>query len=56
MPKRLLKMAAAQLRQSGKLGYGEIIRKIGFQALNGATDARRHRRSSVFEGAHRVSY
>ena len=46
MPKGLLKMAAAQLRQSGKPGYGEIIRKIGFQALNGATDARRHRRST----------
>jgi len=39
-------MAAAQLRQSGKLGYGEIIRKIGFQVLNGTTDARRHRRST----------
>ena len=46
MPKGLLKMTAAQLRQSGKLGYGKIIRKIGFQALNGATDAWRHRGST----------
>jgi hypothetical protein len=30
-----------------KLAYGEIIRKIGFQAFNFAADDRRHRRRMV---------
>src|ERR1700730_11624663 len=39
-------MVAAQLCLIRKLGYGEIICKIGFQAFNCAADARRHRRST----------
>jgi hypothetical protein len=35
-------MAAAELCLIRKLGYGEIIRKIGFQAFNCAADARQH--------------
>ena len=40
-------MAAAHLCLNRKLVYGEIIRKIGFQAFNFAADDGRHSRSTV---------
>lgn len=40
-------MAAAHLCLNRKLVYGEIIRKIGFQAFNFAADDRRHSRSTT---------
>ena len=53
------KMAAAHLRKSGKPVQGEIVRKIGFQALNGATNARRNdsgTQLSVVLNAHCVQH
>jgi hypothetical protein len=40
-------MAAAHLCLNRKLVYGQIIRKIGFQAFNFAADDGRHSRSTV---------